>query len=242
MQSDLSAVLDRAGDRAGLRRSSWWIQEAGDGEVSVLPDGEPEPRVVDDYVRHLYAELRRHNRDVPAGRELRLRMAVHYGPAFPAAKGHAGAGLVVASRLCDSEPLRRALDGTGAPLAVVLSERVFAETVAEEHTTLDPADFRQVTVRMKEFKGQAWILVPGHDLEGIDLDTAGTDDDRGVAPGPGGGTGTDADASPPPGAPGAQPSVPRAEGSVGDYAGAQIHTSHFVGRDETNYYGHGGDR
>jgi hypothetical protein len=223
MQSGLSAVLDQAGDRAGLRRSGWWIQEAGDGEVAVLPAGEPEPRVVDDYVRHLHAELRRYNRDVPAGRELRLRMAVHYGPALPAAKGYAGAGLVVASRLCDSAALRRALDGTGAALAVVLSEPVFTGTVAGEHTTLDPADFRQVTVRMKEFMGQAWIHVPGHDLAGVDLDTGDT------------GTDTNTEASPAPRAPGARPPVRQAEGPTGDYAGANIQAVKFVGRDEINY-------
>ncbi|MEU8796347.1 hypothetical protein [Spirillospora sp. NPDC048819] len=198
----------------------------------MLPDGEPEPRVVDDYVRHLHAELRRHNRDVPSGRELRLRMAVHYGPALPAAKGYAGAGLVVASRLCDSEALRRALDGTGAALAVILSERVFAETVAEEHTTLDPADFRQVTVRMKEFTGRAWVLVPGHDLTEFDLDSAGTDRNTG--------TDMNADASPTPQAPGAPPPAARAEGRVGDYAGAHIQARQFIGRDFNNNLGEAG--
>jgi hypothetical protein len=233
IQCDLSAVLDSAADRAGLRRSRWWTQEAGDGEVCVLPDGEPEPRVVDDYVRHLHAELRRHNRDVPSGRELRLRMAVHYGPTIPAAKGYAGAGLVVASRLCDSGAVRRALDGTGAALAVILSERIFAETVAEEHTTLDPADFRQVTVRMKEFTGRAWVLVPGHDLKDLDLDSVITDRDTG--------TESNADASPGPQVPGARPPAARAEGHVGDYAGAQIQAVEFVGRDK-NYNSDGAGR
>ncbi|OLT26520.1 hypothetical protein BJF79_43475 [Actinomadura sp. CNU-125] len=221
MQDGLCTVLERAAERAGLDRPGWWIQPGGDGEIAVLPDSEPEPRVVDDYVRHLHAELRRYNRDVPSGRELRLRMAVHYGPAIPARHGRAGGGLVVAARLCDSEALRRALDGTGAALAVVLSERVFTETVAEEHTTLDPADFTRVGVRMKEFTGHAWIHVPGHDLDGMQFDVESDEDDEDDGPG-------------------TAPSVPpRAQAAgaapAGDYAGAQIRARTFIGRDQVNH-------
>lgn len=217
MQDGLCTVLERSAERAGLDRPRWWIQGGGDGEIAVLPDGEPEPRVVDDYVRHLHAELRRHNRDVPSGRELRLRMAVHYGPAIPARNGYAGAGLVVAARLCESTALRRALDGTGAALAVVLSERVFTETVAEEHTTLDAADFARVTVRMKEFTGPAWVHVPGHDLDGLQFDVESDEE-------------TDA-------APGAAPSGPPRETAAptGDYAGARIRARNFVGQDQYNF-------
>ncbi len=166
VQAGLLAVLGRAAERAGLNRPTWHIQPAGDGELDVLPATEPEPRVVDDFVRHLAAELRRHNRDLPEDKRLRLRLAVHYGPTIPAGNGYAGNGPITVSRLCDSPQLRAALTDTGAPLAVILSHRVFSETVEQEHTSLDPGFFRKVAVRVKNFAEDAWIWVPDHDLGG----------------------------------------------------------------------------
>ncbi|QKG21698.1 hypothetical protein [Actinomadura verrucosospora] len=222
IQAGLLRVLGLAAERAGLDRSGWATQPAGDGELAVLPAGEPEPRVVDDFARHLHAELRRHNRDLPADKRLRLRLAVHFGPAIPAGNGYSGAGPVVASRLCDSPPLRAALDLTGAALAVIVSARVFSETVEQEHTSLDPADFRRVTVRVKEFAEDAWIWVPGHDIDGLDLDS-------GQAPPPGAGP------APRPADGAAQ------EPAAGDYAGARIQAGSFIGRDSINITRGGGD-
>src|SRR4051794_29749404 len=82
MQQNLLRVLDDAAERAGLCRADWERQQGGDGEFSVLPAGEREPRVVDDFIRHLAAALRRANRDEPPVRRLRLRAAVHFGPAI----------------------------------------------------------------------------------------------------------------------------------------------------------------
>lgn len=167
IQKGLLRVLDDAAERAGLWRGAWLRQQAGDGELSILPQNEPEARVADDFVRHLLAALRRHNRGLT--KPLRLRLAVHHGVAIPAPNGHRGAGPVVVSRLCDAAPLKRALEVSGAELAVILSRQVFTETVAQEHTSLDPAIFREVRVRAKEYDDSAWIWIPDHDVHGLDL-------------------------------------------------------------------------
>ncbi|WP_157518865.1 hypothetical protein [Herbidospora mongoliensis] len=216
IQEALPLVLDRAGARAGLERAKWEIQDAGDGELAVLPPGEPEPRVVDDYVRHLVAELRRYNRDVPQGKELRLRLALHFGPTMRAAKGFSGGGPVVVSRLCDSPALRIALDQTGAALAVVLSDGVFSETVAQEHTSLDPTAFRKVVVRVKELVQVAWIWVPEKDIGQLDLP------DDAVPPTP----------DPPPRPAAAGPGVVH-----GHFANAHVRADKVVGGDEITYLG-----
>lgn len=169
IQNGLLAVLDEAAERAGLNRTGWLKQGAGDGELSILPDTEPEPRVADDFARQLCASLRRRNRDVADGKRLRLRLAVHYGTAIPAPNGHRGAGPVVVSRLCDCPQLKAALAISGADLAVILSRQVFTETIVQEHTSLEPGDFRKVRVQMKEYDEDAWIWVPGHNVHALDL-------------------------------------------------------------------------
>lgn len=169
MQDTLLTVLDDAAERAGLVRANWQRQPGGDGELAVLPRGEREPRVADDFVRHLVAALRRNNRDATPERRLRLRLALHFGPAIPAANGFRGSGPVVVSRLCGCRPLRAALVASGADLAVVLSKQVFSDTIVQEHTSLDVTDFRRVRVRDKEYDEDAWILVPGHDVHALEL-------------------------------------------------------------------------
>jgi MinD-like ATPase involved in chromosome partitioning or flagellar assembly/tetratricopeptide (TPR) repeat protein len=165
----LLKVMDDAADRAGLNRSQWFTQSTGDGELSILPVTEPEPRVADDFVRHLHAALRRHNRDLTGNRRLRLRLAIHYGTAIPGPNGLRGSDPLIASRLCDSPHLRAALAMSGADLAVILSRQLFEDTIVQEHTSLDPGDFRKARIQVKEFDDDAWIWVPGHDVHGLAL-------------------------------------------------------------------------
>ncbi|WP_432832602.1 hypothetical protein [Dactylosporangium sp. CA-092794] len=170
IQRQLAWLLDTAAARAGLDRPSWQRQAAGDGELAVLPDSEPEPRLVDGFVRELAAELMRGNAGAPPAARLRMRVAVHHGVVRAAAMGFSGKGVVEVSRLADSRVAHLALDRAGGDLVLVVSERVFADTVEQPHTSYDPAAFRAVTVEHKELRQTAWLLVPGHDLHSVDLE------------------------------------------------------------------------
>jgi hypothetical protein len=169
IQRDLLAVLDEAAERAMLARPSWLRQPAGDGELSILPETESEPHVVDDFARELSAVLARHNEDLCPDMRLRLRLAVHHGVAMRAGNGFSGQGVVEVSRLVDSRPLRQALKVTDADLAVILSGRVFLDTVVQRHTSLRAAEFRKVRIRNKEYDNEAWLRVPGADVHALDL-------------------------------------------------------------------------
>ncbi len=170
LQTGLLAVLDEAAEGAHLSRSEWTRQAAGDGELALLPARVPEPRVVDDFVYQLSGALARYNRDRSDAARLRLRMAVHYGLASPAANGFVGQGVVGVSRLTDSRALHVALDLSGADLAVLLSERVFQDTVLAGYTKIPIADFRRIGVQNKEYAEAAWLRVPGHDVRSLPLD------------------------------------------------------------------------
>jgi hypothetical protein len=169
IQKLLPAVLDAAADRADLHRAAWARQPAGDGELAVLPDNESEPAVVDDYVRELHAALGRKNRNLRPELRLRLRLAIHHGMAKPAQMGYAGQGVVEVSRLADSAIAKAALEASGADLVVILSRRVFEDTVEQAHTSLAADHFRRVRVRNKELCEDAWLYVPGCDVWTLDL-------------------------------------------------------------------------
>lgn len=161
---DLPRLMSRAASGAGLNRSQWHIQPKGDEELAVYPMDGSEPRLVDDFVRYLVWELGEYNSvRVPALR-MRLRLAVDHGPVELAPNGFAGATVVAVSRLLGSEHLYEALrDHKQADLVVLLSDHVYRSTVGSGHTTLTPADFREVGVRVKEYEATAWLRVPGHE-------------------------------------------------------------------------------
>lgn len=169
MQTALPAVLEEAAARAKLHRVDWQRQSTGDGELALLPASEEEPRVVDDYVYHLHGALRAYNRDLRPEARLRLRMAVHHGVVVPASPGFAGQGVVVVSRLLDSRPVRAALEVSDADLAVIVSDEVFSATIAQRYTTVPVEAFRRVLVEHKEFRGDAWLHVPGRDVHALHL-------------------------------------------------------------------------
>jgi hypothetical protein len=162
LQSGLTAVLDVAAARANLRRDLWIKQQAGDGELAILPHDEPEPVVVDEYVRHLDEALANHNGNLASRRKIRLRMAVHFGTAMLADNGYAGQGVVAVSRLVESDQVKAALAAAPqACLAVILSRQIFDDVVRQQHVSVPATDFTRVSVRVKEFEDEAWVKVVG---------------------------------------------------------------------------------
>ena len=167
VQAGLTGVLDIAAAKAGLRRDLWLTQQAGDGELAILPRDEPEPVVVDQYVRHLDEALTAHNADPASGPRIRLRMAVHFGAAMRADNGYAGQGVVAVSRLVDSPPVRQALaDAPEACLAVILSRQIYDDVVRQGHVSVPETEFTKVGVQVKEYRDEAWVKVVGAPYKG----------------------------------------------------------------------------
>jgi hypothetical protein len=169
MQDGLIKVLDEAAAEAHLVRSQWARNSTGDGELALLPMTESEPQVVDDFVRELAAALAVHNRHLRDDARLRLRVAIDHGVAYPSSNGYAGQGVVAVNRLLDCAQVRDALRLSGADVAVIVSSRVYEDTVAQGHTSLPPGAFRKVAVRVKEFEADAWIWVPAGDVHVLPL-------------------------------------------------------------------------
>lgn len=167
-QVDLQRFLDEglrtAARRSGLDYSTWQTQDAGDGRLALLPDSGSEPVLVDSFVRELDTWLARHNHDRMPGARLRLRIAVHNGPAIPAPLGYGGTAVVHVCRLRDSRPVRAALDAApDANLVLAVSALIFEDVVRQRHTSLSVNDFTKVEIddRAKDFGATAWVRVPG---------------------------------------------------------------------------------
>ena len=171
LQELLIQSLDRAGEVAGLDRTTWHRQPKGDEEFAVLPPDSPERPVVDDYVRALNAELQSVNRYRVPDAKVRMRMALHHGAIVDGANGFPGQDAVLVSRLLNSQAAHQALeDFPNADLVVVLSEHLYDTLVAAGHTSLKPSDFRKIDVTVKNFTGFGWMWIPDGDVHAMDLD------------------------------------------------------------------------
>ncbi|MFE4370209.1 hypothetical protein ACFRMN_18590 [Streptomyces sp. NPDC056835] len=195
IQTVLPRLLSEAAEAAGLDRASWVRQAAGDSEFAVLPAGSDEQALVEPFMRRLDAGLRAHNRDRVPGARLALRAAVHFGPASEAPNGFVGPGPVEVSRILESDPLHRALaEAPDAALAVALTAPVFTELVAQGYTNFRPDEFREVVIEKKEYRGRAWLWVPGYDVHALDLSdvdsASATDSASGAATDSGSATGS----------------------------------------------------
>ena len=130
---------------------------------------EPEPRVVDTFVRELGTALARHNRHLADRATLRLRVAIHFGVAYPASNGYAGQGVVAVSRLLDCSPIRETMRQSGTDLALIVSDGIYSDIVLNGHTSFRQQDFRRVVVRVKEFAENAWIWLPHGDVHALSI-------------------------------------------------------------------------
>jgi hypothetical protein len=159
-QRGLAEALEAAAATAGLRRTTWKVQDAGDGEFAVLPLGEDESLAVGTLPTELDAQFRMlHERE---GLLLRARMAINHGMVTPAAKGFAGWGPCDAARIVNAPAVRAALrDTQEARIVLALSPEIYRDLVAQGHTALTPEQFKQVTVPRTGLA--AWLMIPGVD-------------------------------------------------------------------------------
>jgi hypothetical protein len=164
LQRHLAEALSVAAARSGLDQSGWRIQDAGDGLLALLPNSGSEPVLVDPFIHELDTWLARHNHDLVPGARLRLRIAVHHGPAIQAQLGYASGAVVHVCRLRDSRPVRDALDAAPeANLVLAVSALVFEDVIRQRHTSLSANDFTKVEIadEAKNFTATAWLRVPG---------------------------------------------------------------------------------
>ena len=150
LHDDLERAMSQAAANAGLDRSSWNRQPRGDGELSVLPGHSDGLCLVADYPRSLSSALAEINRSADRDSRLRVRMAIHHGPAYPSLFGPVGEGPITVSRLLDAPVLRQMLrQRTDIDIALIVSDAVYNEIIQGRFRELDPKMFRRTSIRIK---------------------------------------------------------------------------------------------
>jgi len=161
MRADLRAIVLGALERQGHDPARFDLTDTGDGVRLIFPSEAAAIGLLARFVPCLAAALRAHRTADPrAG--LRLRVAVDAGLVHRDHGWH-GTPLILCSRLCDAEPVRRVLRAANrADLVLVVSSRVYDEVVRHGYDGIDPASYRSIEVKVKETGTTAWVHVPGY--------------------------------------------------------------------------------
>lgn len=157
-------LLAEARKRAGLDEARVDVQPSGDGLFVVLPAGVDESVVIPELVEGIRAGLTDANHDLNERARLRLRVAMHRGHVAAGANGWLGSVVTTVHRLVDCEAVRRALaDAPAADFALVVSDVLYRDVIADGYRPLDPDRFREVVADVpgKGFSQPAWLYVPG---------------------------------------------------------------------------------
>ncbi|MET0236682.1 MAG: hypothetical protein ABW224_18680 [Kibdelosporangium sp.] len=155
----LREAWQEAFDKAGITRAKCAVEDRGDGIFLLAPAEMPKAQFVDAVPLHLAAALRAHNAVHPREEQIRLRMALHAGEVEFDDTGATGAAILHAFRLLNSRTLREALGRSSGVLALITSDWFYHEVV-KQSGVVNPADFREVRVSVKETNAVAWITLP----------------------------------------------------------------------------------
>ena len=161
MRGDLRAILTSVLGQQSLDFTAMHHDDLGDGIRLVVPAAVTPRAMLDPFVPNLDASLREHAKLASVANRLRLRVAVHTGLLHLDGGAWAGEPMVHCARLLDAGAVRQALRlNPSAHLALVVSQTVY-DAVVRHGYGLDPAAYREVSIREKETSATAWIHLPG---------------------------------------------------------------------------------
>jgi hypothetical protein len=161
LHEELYELLERAFDGSGIPWARCFHEDRGDGALIVVPPDVASKGIIDPLPERLRSLIRRHNHVSCQAAGIQLRAAAHIGPVEHDGHGFVGSDINLLFRMLEARPLRRALAGSGAELALMVSEDVYRSMVCRCPSLVSPDAFSRVRFQVKQTRGQAWIYLPG---------------------------------------------------------------------------------
>jgi len=148
-------------DSVGIGFDACYREDRGDGALLALPPATDMSVLLGALIHRLRAEVRRHNEVSSSSAQMRLRLAVHTGEVQWDGNGLVGTAVDHAFRILEAAPFKEAVTSSEAMVALIVSERVYGDVVRHGRGDVDPSDFWQVSVSVKETRTTAWMMAPG---------------------------------------------------------------------------------
>lgn len=161
LHEKLYDVLERAFDGSDIPWANCFHEDRGDGALIVIPPDVACKGIIDPLPERLRGLIRRHNHVSCQAAGIQLRAAAHIGPVEHDGHGFVGTDINLLFRMLEARPLRRALAGSSAELALIVSDDVYRSLVCRFPSLISPEVFQQVRFQVKHTRARAWIYLPG---------------------------------------------------------------------------------
>ena len=161
LHEKLYEFLAKAFDASDIPWARCFHEDRGDGALIVVPPDVASKGIIDPLPERLRSLIRRHNHVSCQAARIQLRATAHLGPVEHDGHGFIGSDINLLFRMLDARPLRKALAGSGAELALMVSEDVYRSLVCRCPTLVSPYAFQPVRFQVKQTRGRAWIYLPG---------------------------------------------------------------------------------
>ena len=161
LHEKLYDVLERAFDGSGIPWADCFHEDRGDGALIVIPPDVACKGIIDPLPERLRGLIRRHNHVSCQAAGIQLRAAAHIGPVEHDGHGFVGTDINLLFRMLEARPLRQALAGSSAELALIVSDDVYRSLVCRCPSLVSPEVFQQVRFQVKHTRARAWIYRPG---------------------------------------------------------------------------------
>jgi hypothetical protein len=161
LHEELYEVLEKAFDASGIPWAGCFHEDRGDGALIVVPPGMACKGIIDPLPERLRGLIRRHNHVSCPAAGIQLRAAAHIGPVEHDGHGFVGSDVNLLFRMLEARPLKRALAGSNAELALIVSDDVYRRLVCRCPSLVSPDAFQRVRFQVKDTRAWAWTYLPG---------------------------------------------------------------------------------
>jgi tetratricopeptide (TPR) repeat protein len=158
VRAGLYAALRQAFEHTGISWEECEHEDRGDGVLILAPAEVLKSPFAELLPGALATALRAHNQANPTERRIRLRVALHAGEINYDDHGVTAIAINLAFRLVEAIPLKDALAGSAAVVAIITSAWFFDEVVRQS-TLCDVAAYQRISVKVKETTTTAWICL-----------------------------------------------------------------------------------
>ncbi|MEV4053968.1 hypothetical protein AB0J55_22485 [Amycolatopsis sp. NPDC049688] len=135
-------------------------EDRGDGVLILLPSGTTRSTVADRLPERIVVALRRYNWTRTRRAQIRLRVSLNSGDVVYDGHGWVGEAVDTAFRILDAEVAKAAFARSDRLIALISSERFFADVIAQDPGLL-PETYNVIPVKVKSFTGSAYLRLQG---------------------------------------------------------------------------------
>lgn len=161
LRASMYAILEGAFESSGISWQTCYREDRGDGVLVIVPPTIPTSMLIAPLPNDLATALAAHNEQATDTVRMQLRISLNVGPVVSDHEGVCGESIILAARILEAPVLKRQLASGSADLGLIVSAYVYDTVVKHAPGHVVPAQYRQVRVRVKESRLDAWVCLLG---------------------------------------------------------------------------------